>query len=339
MKYALFSLILLSGCGKPYSEPFDLPLKGKLIYVEGLRGEGWLGSPPYGDIVMLDGETQTRHVLTWDNFYNAHPNYIASENAIIFESKRGSNAGTAGLGAASGIFRLDIETGAIRDYTEYIHTLLEDMPGGSYGKVSVFDDRKWIFVRNYYENALIYLNNESGNIHKIFEGERRKTSIGGGGIIEWSENGEQIAYINGLHLDLLVYNLKTNTYGILHSTIGVNDATRNYRYCQLGNWVNDYELYYTCDSTRAGDGLTRIFVYDSRTSESNLFVSFELDQLRFNQFNVSNELDYIVFLGGIDSKDGSGRFSREIYKYDLSTEKLHAITTSGTIKQWMRWYQ
>lgn len=337
MKYIFFALIILAGCGKPYSEPFDIPVSGSIVYVEGLRGEGWLTAPPYGDIVMLDGETQTRHVLTWDNFYNAHPNYIASENAIIFESKRGSNAGTAGLGAASGIFLLDIETGAITNYTSDIHTMLEDIPGGSYSHISVFDESMWVFTRRYYEPALIYLNNESGKAQKLFEGNPEKF-LRGGGLIEWSKNGEQIAYSYGQLMNLLVYDLKTHNYGVLHRTIGVNDATRNYRFCRLGNWANEYELYYSCYN-RDGDGLTRIFVYDSRTSESTLFASFELDQLRINQFNISNELDYIVFIGGIDSNDGSGKFSTDIYKYDLSTETLHAITTSGTIKQWLRWYQ
>ncbi len=101
--YTLASLILIStniiNCSGQKVEPFELPINGKLVYVEGLRGEGWLTANPFGELVMLDGKSQTRHVLTWDGYYYAHPNLTPDGKSLIFESKRSDNIGISGLSA------------------------------------------------------------------------------------------------------------------------------------------------------------------------------------------------------------------------------------------------
>ncbi|MGF1670170.1 MAG: hypothetical protein ACFCU6_06960 [Balneolaceae bacterium] len=105
--YTLASLILLSiniiNCSGQKVEPFELPIEGKVVYVEGLRGEGWLTANPFGELVMLDGKSQTRHVLTWDGYYYAHPNLTPDGKSLIFESKRSDNIGISGLSADSDI--------------------------------------------------------------------------------------------------------------------------------------------------------------------------------------------------------------------------------------------
>ena len=86
--YILITALYFSlGCGKPIETKngqFN-PAK-KVVFVEERRKDSGIGSPPYGDLVLMDIESGVQEMLTDNDYYKNYPFFSPGGDTIIFQA-------------------------------------------------------------------------------------------------------------------------------------------------------------------------------------------------------------------------------------------------------------
>ncbi len=115
MNNFLLALILV-GCGAKQSDWSWSGLKHPIVYIEACTNKG-TGSPPYGDIFVLDAKTKTRHRITDDSYYDETPRWSCDGRYIVFlTSREGSDRSLAigGVSAPRQLYLFDTRTELMR---------------------------------------------------------------------------------------------------------------------------------------------------------------------------------------------------------------------------------
>src|SRR6056297_3555271 len=276
MSYRLFNylpvllLIFLStflSCSGQKIEPFEVPLEGKLVYVEGLRGEGWLTANPFGELVMIDGDTQTKQILTWDGYYYAHPNLTADTLSLIFESKRSDNIGSGGLSVNSDIYKMDLETNEVENFNEDLSDLIGESIGHRVRFPSLSHSGKKLAVTRLinWQFHLSVIDIQNGSIVDISTDEKLKPNSSA--VLEWSANSNSFIYerFYGLNMMVVLVDVENLTTSVIKPVINETNEL-DVRSCRAGSWINNYEFIYQC--IRKDIDFTDVLVYDIRNGSS-----------------------------------------------------------------------
>ena len=329
----LFASTFLS-CSGQKVEPFELPIDGKLVYVEGLRGEGWLTANPFGELVMLDGKSQTRNVLTWDGYYYAHPNLTPDGKSLLFESKRSENIATAGLSADSDIYKLDLETKEIINFSEELSKKIGEQIGHRvrYPSLSYSGDKLAIVRLIDWQFHLSVIDIRNSNIVDISIDDQFNPSPAA--VIEWSRNDNYFIYerFAGFNMMVVLVDVENLNASIIKPIINGNNEL-DVHSCKAGSWINEYKFIYQCK--RKDVDFTDILEYDIKNNSSRILKS--LDNKNFEMTMVAlkvNKNGDALFIGiDHDTK------AEDIWRLNLNSGSLEKITTNGFQKGWVRWYK
>jgi len=330
--YASASIV---NCSGQKVEPFEIPIDGKFVYVEGLRGEGWLTANPFGELVMIDGDTQTRHVLTWDGYYYAHPNLTPDGQSLIFESKRSRNIGIAGLSADSDIYKLDLETKEIINLNDVLSETFGEPIGHrvGYPSLSYSGDKLAIIRLVDWQFHLSIIDNRNKKIVDISTDDQFNPSPAA--VIEWSRNDNYFIYerFAGFNMMVVLVDVENLNTSVIKPIINGNNEL-DVHSCKAGSWIGDYKFIYQCK--RRDVDFTDILEYDINNKSSRILKS--IDNKKFEMtlvaLKVNKNEDALLFIG-IDHNTKE----QDIWKLDLNSDSLEKITTNGYQKGWLRWYE
>jgi len=332
----LVNLVFIANCDGQTTEHFDIPINGKLVYVEGLQGEGWLTANPFGELVLLDGAEQKRHVLTWDGYFYAHPNLTPDGKSLIFESKRSRNIGLVGLSAESDLYRMDLETREIIGINDELSDLIGEPVGNriSYPSLSPTGN-KLSFIR-FKDNDfhLSYIDFQGRQIIDIMK-DHTKRPIGSS-VMSWSPNEDFIIYTMSDRFDtyVVLVKLEEKESKIIENEITADTLNTGVLSCMSGNWKNEAEFIYSC--SKAGLGYRQIYSYnvDSEISTKLLKLKNSAFPDAITELIVSRDGNQLIIISG--PRDD---FRSDIHRMEINTQQIIPITSSGTIKQWLRWYE
>ncbi|HKK61718.1 MAG TPA: hypothetical protein VJ951_04110 [Bacteroidales bacterium] len=319
------------GCNSKKVETFELPVDGKLVYVEGIRGDGWITANPFGELVMLNSRDQTRHVLTWDGFYYAHPNLTPDGKSLIFESKRAGNIGIAGLSADSDIYRMDLKTKDITNLNHEISSYVGESIGHRISNPSLSPTgSKLAMVRLVdWQFHLSYYDFENKQIVDLTTDENLKPMND----IRWSPDDEKLIYSirRGFSSNIILIDISNDDYKIT-AIESYSEDGEPYG-CSAGSWLDNYRFIYSC--TRPNSRYIKIFEYNLSDSSKNYSTILRTDfDFLLPSLIINKNGDNILFLG---SRPGTN--VANIYMLNPVTGEMEQITFSDTDKRWLRWYE
>jgi len=328
----IFFITSSVNCSDQKIEPFDIPIDGVLVYVEGVRGEGWLTANPFGELVVLDSESQKRHVLTNDGYYYAYPNLTPDGKSLIFESKRDRNIGTIGLSADSEIYQMNLETGEIINLNEKISSLIGKSLGHRISHPSLSPSgNKLAMVRMVdWKFHLSYFDFDKSEIVDITIDDSY-SPVGG---IAWSPDNKKMIYSvgRGFRTSIIMIDIGNNTEPDIIPIESYNEDGEPYG-CGAGSWFNNYTFKYSC--SRHNSGYVKIFEYDLRTSSKKSKTLYRNEfEIRVSNLIRSKNEEIVLFIGTIP-----GTQFNNIYSLNLVNDEVKQITFSENEKRWLRWYE
>ncbi len=85
----IFMIIFISRCEKeiPQGKSIIIP-KAKIVYIEAKDVESGIGSPPFGDAILMDIKNNKRIIISEDEFYDTAPYFSLGGDSILFQSNR-----------------------------------------------------------------------------------------------------------------------------------------------------------------------------------------------------------------------------------------------------------
>ena len=331
IKTLICLVLTLFSCTKTGTfEVDELPFNGLVVYVEDLRGKNGLLANPFGDIVMLDGNNNTKQIITNDGFYYAYPNLSPDQESIIFESKRDRGINISGLGARSNIYQFDLGTKEIHNYWDIIYNQTGFELGERMESPSLSPSgQKIAMIHTHYGNSnFMAIDFANKKILQITNDRRLKPSSHGN--ISWSPNEKFLTYdpqsLSRRPLQLLNFNTSQLT-PIDYPNYDTLEGNIRY-FCSSGSWVDDSSFYFSCSTP--SNRKTQIFKYsviDNSSTEVMIVEDITVKSLQTN--SSGNE---ILFIG---SKEG---FRDDLYMLKLDSKELIRITHDDKQKDWMRWY-
>ena len=116
-------IVAVAGCAEPVEMEMEVPIPGKLVYVEDFSGRHGVLAGRFGDLVLIEGNENKRYALTDDHYYYAYPNLVNGGKEVWFESKRGDDLWPAGLSSRSDLYSLDVETRQVRNIRDSLSTV------------------------------------------------------------------------------------------------------------------------------------------------------------------------------------------------------------------------
>jgi len=308
----------------------DLPFEGLVVYVEDLRGKNGLLANPFGDLVMLNGDSNTKQIITNDGFYYAYPNLSPDQKSIIFESKRDRGINISGLGASSNIYKYNLETKEIHNYWDVIYGQTGFELGERIQSPSLSPSgQKLSMIHTHYGNsnfmAIDFVNKK---ILQITNDRRLKPSNRGN--ISWSPNEDYITFdpqsLSRRPLQLFNFNTSQLT-PINYPNYDTLEVDIRY-FCSSGSWIDDSSFYFSCSIP--SNKKTQIFKYSVIDNSSTEVMIVEEITVKSLQTNSSG--NEILFIG---RKEG---FRDDLYMLKVDSKELIRITHDDKQKDWMRWY-
>lgn len=325
-----FVLTLLS-CTKTGTFEIDnLPFKGLVVYVEDLSGKNGLTANPFGDLVMLDGYSNTKQIITDDGFYYAYPNLSPDQKSIIVESKRDRGINISGLGAISNLYEYHLETNEIHNYWDIIYDktgfeLGERMEAPSLSP----SGQKLAMIHTHYGNSN-FMAIDFGNkeILQISNERRQKPVVQSN--ISWSLNEQYLLFEpqNFSRRPVLLFNFNTSELKpIIHPNYDSLEGDKRY-FCSSGAWIDDSNFYFSCSTPP--ERKTQIFRHSLHDNISTEVMLVEETSVKSLQTNIGGS--QILFIGG---KEG---FRDDLYLLKVESKEIVRITHDDRQKGWMRWY-
>lgn len=311
-------------------EDIELPFDGLVVYVEDLTGENGLLANPFGDLVMLDGNNNTKQIITNDGYYYAYPNLSLDKQSIIFESKRDRNIIISGLGAISNIYKYHFETKEIKKYWDIIYDKTGFELGESMKSPSISPSgQKLAMIHTHYGKsnfmAIDFVNNEILQITN----DRAKRPLTRSNI-SWSPNEDYLLIEPPTFFSsrpVLLFNFNTSEFiSITYPYPDILEKGKAYL-CKPGTWINYHSFYYSCSIPSSN---TQIFKYSLADSSSTEIISIEGLRVMSLQANPSN--NELLFIGGKEN------YRHDLYLLKLDSEELIRLTYDERQKGWMRWY-
>lgn len=307
----------------------DLPFEGLVVYVEDLSGKNGLLANPFGDLVMLDGDSNTKQIKTNDGFFYAYPNLSPDQKSIIFESKRDRGINNSGLGVRSNLYEYHLETNEIHNYWDIIY----DKTGFELGEMEAPSlspsGQKLAMIHTHYGNSnFMAIDFENKEILQITNDRRQKPLVQSN--ISWSPNEEYLLFEppNFSRRPVLLFNFNTSELtSIIHPNYDTLEGDKRY-FCKSGAWIDNSSFYFSCSTPPAQQ--TQIFRYSLNDNTSTEIMIVEETSVESLQTNGSG--DQILFIGGNEG------FHDDLYMLKVESKELVRITHDDRQKGWMRWY-
>lgn len=308
----------------------DLPFEGIVVYVEDIQGEHGLLANPFGDLVLLDGQNNTRQVLTNDGFYYAYPNLSVDYKSIIFESKRDRGINISGLGAASKLYEFELETKKINSYWD----ILFEKTGFELGEriqspsLSPSGQKLAMIHTHYGKSNFMAVDFENKEILQITN-ERTQKPLNRSNI-SWSPNEVYLMFEPPIFSQrpILLFNFNNSVItSIIHPNYDSLEGDKRY-ICRSGAWIDDSYFYFSCSNPT--NRKTQIFKYSLIDNISTEVMTVEETSVKSLQTNSSG--NKILFIGG---KEG---FRDDLYMLNVDSKELIRITHDERQKGWLRWY-
>lgn len=325
-----FFLTLFSCTKTGTFETNDLPFKGLVVYVEDLRGKNGLLANPFGDLVILDGDINTKQIITNDGFYYAYPNLTPNQQSIIFESKRDRGINISGLGARSNLYKYHLETNEIHNYWDIIYDKTGFKLGERMESPSLSPSgQKLAMIHSHYGNSnFMAIDFENNEILQITNDRRQKPLVQSN--ISWSPNEEYLMFEppNFSRRPVMLFNFNTSELtSIIHPNYDTLEGDKRYS-CRSGAWIDDSSFYFTCSMPPTRK--TQIFKYSLNNNISTEVMIVEETSVKSLQTNSSGS--QILFIGG---KEG---FLDDLYMLKVESKEIVRITHDDRQKGWLRWY-
>jgi len=326
----------VTSCSGQKVDPTYIPVDGKLVYVEGLQGKGWITANPFGELVMLDSKAQQRHVLTWDKYYYAFPNLTTDGKYIIFESKRADNIKIVGLSVDSDIYRMDLETQEITNINKELSKIAGEPIGHRVTHPSLSpSDNKLAMVRLVdWDFRLPYIDFKKEKIVDLTVDERfQPNSVS---TLTWSDDEQQLLYsrTKGFLTSVVLISLDEKQPNIIRPKLNEIKKQSEVASCIAGSWKDKYRFVYQCK--RSEMNYTDIYEYDLRNKESRILSSLDNDSFKMmiKSLKVNKEGNSLLFIGiNSDTK------TNDVWKMSIESGVLTRITSNGNAKEWLRWYE
>lgn len=337
----LLLMVCLSGCREPLMQNIDLPVDGKLLFVEDFSGRDGLLAGRFGDVVLLDGATQKRYALTDDHYYAAHPNLVDG-GRVWFEGKRERNIGTAGLGAHSNLYSVDTESRRITDLNDSLSTFFGTPLGLRVSRLSLSPLQvRMTVVRSDYEasetgyrQSFFLMDLGNRKITKLTDDRTRYPSSDSQ--VFWSPDEDKIAYHITLH-GIFYTNLNSGVESKIQTDHLI--TTDRLVHCVAGSWHDDHSFVLGCKEVHSDKN--KIFLFNIDQEEFEKIATIEKENFRIDSINISKKQNKMLFVG-THYPDGYERMDRwvsEIWLYDLTSGAYYPVTDTRRIKGWLRWYE
>jgi hypothetical protein len=331
-------LFMLLGCGEPSEVEMEIPIPGKLVYVEDFAGRHGVLAGRFGDLVLIDGNNNRRYALTDDHYYYAHPNLVNNGKEVWFESKRGDDLWPAGLGSRSDLYSLDVETRQVRNIRDSLSTVF-GVPlelGISKFSVSPSDTRVVFSMRdrnNPDESSLT-------SFFHIDKDEQQLKRVENRLIREpidhafWSPDESKITYEMMIrYARVYTFDIGNNEQREISNDFIESSASRVW--CVTGNWYTNNKFVYVCSNRDMR--FNKIFIYDYEEGSSKEIAEIVKDNFAIRSLHISRDGSYLVFIGttSIDFEI----VESAIYVYNLETDEMESFAVNKREKRWMRWYE
>jgi Tol biopolymer transport system component len=322
---------------EPKQQQIEIPVSGKLVYVEDFSGNHGLLAGRFGNLVLLDSDTQTRYAITDDHYYYAYPNLMRDGNSIWFESKRGDNLHLAGLGSNSDIYSINIQSGEIKNIRDSLSTLSDRPLVNRATKWSVSpSEEKVSFVMPDSDNqesltTFFYLDITKNKLFTIEQSSNRMPN----NQIFWSPDEMMINYELGGHSRVYVHNLNSGESRKIHNEF--IESVEKPMFCQNGSWLSNSEFVYHCKYS--GANYVKVFMYDYNEDVSREIAEIVRDKIAMRSLHISSSGDKLVFIGKDFSMESFVTESSGIYVYDLKSGEMISFAVNNRNKEWMRWYE
>jgi len=333
--FSIFVLFTLLCCSGQSSDSFEMPIEGKLVFVEAIRGDGWLTANPFGELVIIDGITKKRQVLTWDGYYYAHPNLTADGTSLIFESKRTGNIAISGLSSESDIYQMDIESKEIKSLSEEFLKLTGKHIGDRFFHPSLSPSGdKLLFSRLLnWEYHLSYFSFEENKLIDITKDDnfRPLTRIPA----QWSKDESHIimTVLRNFDFYVVLVSVTGDTLQIISNNLLEERSSGEFMACISGSWIDSIRFLYMCSRTDLNYSV--IYEYNINESKSKKLKKIYDEDIDFTIYEIiaKNDSENIIIIGGMEGLNYSN-----VYMMNLKSSELVKITDSETEKRWLRWY-
>lgn len=314
----------------------DVPIHGKLVYVEDFAGRHGVLAGRFGDLVLIDGNENKRYALTDDHYYYAYPNLVNDGKEVWFESKRGDDLWPAGLSSRSDIYSLDVETRQVRNIRDSLSTVfgVSLVEGIERISVSPSGSRMVFQMRDVEKGAplsprpFFYVDRDI-NMLRRFEDETYRISWMQ---VFWTNDESIISYEHGGHPRVYIYDFKNEIARRLSNDF--IESTNRPVACYAGSWLGEDHFVYTCRYTR---NEIKIFHYDYSNDSSIEIAEIVKENFGIQSLHISRDGSYLVFIGttSVDFKI----VKSGIYVYDLETKEMKVFADNKRQKRWLRWYE
>lgn len=341
-KILIILLLIFSACKEPLEKNIELPVEGKLLFVEDFSGRDGLLAGRFGDIVLIDSKTQTRYALTDDHFYTSHPNLLKNGEAVWFEGKRSRNIGIAGLGAESNLFVVSTANRKISELNEYLLKEIGITLGKNVSMPSVSpSETKLIVGRPHFDKdedpmftqLLLHIDLSNGNKRVLTDNQRyfpSKLSQ-----IFWSLDENKIVYnvlFNLFYVDIYSGDIhRVPTQGLIETDRHIS--------CSAGSWYDEKSFVLSC--TEVNSHSHGFYLYSIDENKFEELAKITKNNFSISSLNISRKKDKILFVGTKrpDEVDRPELWVSEIWLLDIQTGEYYPITDSRRTKGWFRWYE
>jgi len=330
-------LILSLGCGEPSEVEMEVPISGKLVYVEDFGGRQGVLAGRFGDLVLIEGNENKRYALTDDHYYYAYPNLVNGGKEVWFESKRGDDLWPAGLSSRSDLYSLDVETRQVRNIRDSLSTVfavpledgIERISVSPSGSRMVFQMRDVETGSPIGPRPFFYLDRDFNMLRRVEDETYRISWMQ----VFWSDDENKISFDSGGHRRVFVYNFeRQQAHRISNEFI---ESIQRPMFCHAGSWIDDNRFVYSC--SYSGGNEIKIFQYDYHTDSSTEIAEIVKENFGIQSLHISRDGSYLVFIGttSVDFKI----VESAIYVYDIETNEMQSFAENKRQKRWLRWYE
>lgn len=330
-------MVALAGCRESSEEDMEVPISGKMVYVEDFSGRHGVLAGRFGDLVLIDGNENKRYALTDDHYYYAYPNLVNNGKEVWFEAKRGDDLWPAGLGSRSDIYSLHVETREIKNIRDSLSTMFGiDIEEGT-SKLSVSpSESKMVFKMKDRNNpnessstSFYYVDKDKLEIIRV-ENELTRDPIDH---TFWSPDETKIVYEMMVRYGLVyTYNLEDQERRTVTNEF---IESENRIFCRSGSWQNSNEFVYMCRHNVGNR--SKIYKYNYEEAKSTEIAEIVKDNFLIRSLHISRDGSFLVFIGR--TMEDFNILKSAIYVYDLETEEMHAFAVNKKEKRWLRWYE
>jgi len=330
-------ILALAGCREPIEVEMEVPIPGKLVYVEDFAGRHGVLAGRFGDLVLLDGNKNRRYALTDDHYYYAYPNLVNNGKEVWFESKRGDDLWPAGLGSRSDLYSLDVETRQVRNIRDSLSTVFGVPLELGISKLSVSPSgRRFVFKmrdrNNPNESSLtsfFYFDKDYPDLKRV-ENRLTREPIDH---TFWALDESKIAYEMMVRYGLVyTYDIENQEHRNLSNDL-LESISRVF--CRSGSWQNNKEFVYMCRENVGNRSI--IYKYNYEEDASTIIAEIVKDNFLVRSLHISRDGSYLVFIGR--TMEDYKILKSALYIYDLETEEMTAFAVNKREKRWMRWYE